>query len=192
MWLSLTLASTVYNVRSGGQGTHCTCIIDPVAVPALPTRRPVPTASRQDTRFLFLLGYPHMGTSAVQFLLSTSASVSGILGNRSRLGPSKEGMAHFEHGRPRDLADFPQRWETEYATQAETLYLEKALPGKLFVENSPPEIYLPHQLNSTFSKHGKVRFILLVHGICGRDDGGFCRAGSCAGIIKERMNITKG
>ena len=67
-------------------------------------------------------------------------------------------MAHFENGRPygRWEADFPQIWEAQYATQAETLYLEKALPGKLFVENSPPEIYLPHQLNATFSKHGKV------------------------------------
>ena len=86
---------------TSGQGTECTCTVDPVSVAEL-AARPVPTASRQDTRFLFLLGYPHMGTSAVQFLLSTSASVSGILGNRSRLGPSKEGMAHFEHGRPRE------------------------------------------------------------------------------------------
>ena len=178
---------------TSGQGTDCTCIIDPVAVPVL-AARPAPTTPRQETRFLFLLGYPHTGTSAMQYLLSTSASVSGILGGASVLGSSKEGMAHFPGGRPRGRwdVDFPQRWEKDFATQAERLYLEKTLPGKLFVENSPPEIYLPHQLNSTFSKHGKVRFILLVHGICGRDDGGFCRAGSCAGIIKERMNITKG
>lgn len=201
MWLSLTLASTVYNVRSGGQGTHCTCIIDPVAVPALPTRRPVPTASGPETRFLFLLGYPHTGTSAMQYLLSTSASVSGILGNASRLNPDKEGMAHLPGGRPRGrwAADFPQIWEKAVAAQTERLYLEKALPGKLFVENSPPEIYLPHQLNSTFSKHGKVRFILLVHGICGstRRAGrhktprpwDFCAFGACEGVA-ERMNIT--
>ena len=176
---------------TSGQGTDCTCIIDPVAVPVL-AARPAPTTPRQETRFLFLLGYPHTGTSAMQYLLSTSASVSGILGGASVLGSSKEGMAHFPGGRPRGRwdVDFPQRWEKDFATQAERLYLEKTLPGKLFVENSPPEIYLPHQLNSTFSKHGKVRFILLVHGICGRDDGGFCRAGNCAGIIKERMNIT--
>jgi len=97
-------------------------------------------------------------------------------------------MAHFEGGRPhgRWSADFPQIWEREFATEAETLYLEKALPGKLFIENSPPEIYLPHQLNSTFSKHGKVRFILLAHGICGKE---FCDFGACKGI-EERMNIT--
>ena len=168
------------------QGKDCTCTVDPVAVPAL-AERPAPTTPRQETRFLFLLGYPHTGTSAMQYLLSTSASVSGILGNASRLGPSKEGMAHFPGGRPRGRwdADFPQRWEKDFAAQAERLYLEKTLPGKLFVENSPPEIYLPHQLTSTFSKHGKVRFILLVHGICGRD---FCAFGACAGIEK-RMNI---
>jgi hypothetical protein len=172
---------------TSGQDTNCTCSVDPVSVVRLPAR-PVPTASRQATRFLFLLGYPHMGTSALQFLLSTSASVSGILGNHSQLGPQKEGMAHFEGGRPRGRwnADFPQRWEREFATEAETLYLEKTLPGKLLIESSPPEIYLPHQLNSTFSKHGKVRFILLVHGICGKE---FCDVGACSGI-EQRMNIT--
>ena len=57
----------------------------------------------------------------------------------------------------------------------------------LFVENSPPEIYLPHQLNATFSKHGKVRFILLVHGMCGKNlcaFTGYCR------LLEQRMNIT--
>ena len=125
----------------------------------------------------------------MQYLLSTSASVSGILGNASRLNPDKEGMAHLPGGRPRGrwAADFPQIWEKAVAAQTERLYLEKALPGKLFVENSPPEIYLPHQLNSTFSKHGKVRFILLVHGICGKD---FCDfIGACQGI-EQRMNIS--
>ena len=181
---------------TSGQGTNsttlstsCTCTVDTTSVAEL-AARPVPTAPREETRFLFLLGYPHTGTSAMYFLLSTSASVTGIEGdNDVRLGPTKEGMAHFENGRPygRWEADFPQIWEAQYATQAETLYLEKALPGKLFVENSPPEIYLPHQLNATFSKHGKVRFILLVHGMCGKDLCAF--TGYCRGL-EQRMNIT--
>ena len=150
---------------TSGQGTNsttlstsCTCTVDTTSVAEL-AARPVPTAPREETRFLFLLGYPHTGTTAMYFLLSTSASVTGMEGEgRVVLNPNKEGMTHFENGRPwgRWRADFPQIWEAQYATQAETLYLEKALPGKLFVENSPPEIYLPHQLNATFSKHGKV------------------------------------
>ena len=75
---------------TSGQDTNCTCSVDPVSVAELPARPVRRTASREDTRFLFLLGYPHMGTSALQFLLSTSASVSGILGNHSTLGPTKE------------------------------------------------------------------------------------------------------
>ena len=181
---------------TSGQGTNsttlstsCTCTVDTASVAEL-AAQPVPTAPREETRFLFLLGYPHTGTSAMYFLLSTSASVTGIEGEADvHLGPSKEGMAHFENHRPRGRweADFPQIWEAQYATQAETLYLNKTLPGKLFVENSPPEIYLPHQLNATFSKHGKVRFILLVHGMCGKDLCAF--TGYCRGLEK-RMNIT--
>ena len=91
---------------TSGQGTNsttlstsCTCTVDTTSVAEL-AARPVPTAPREETRFLFLLGYPHTGTSAMYFLLSTSASVTGIQGEADvRLGPTKEGMAHFEHGR---------------------------------------------------------------------------------------------
>jgi hypothetical protein len=78
----------------------------------------------------------------------------------------KEGMAHLPGGRP---AARWQRgfWSSKYAELVERTYLSHWNRSKILLENSPPEIYLHRQLNSTFSKYGKVRFILLVHGVCG-------------------------
>ena len=144
---------------------NCTCVIDTTTVPELIARPVAAKASGVPTSFLFLLGYPHTGTSALHFLLATSGSVSTIA-DPALLASNKEGMAHLPGGRPADrwTRSF---WSPEYAELVERIYLSHWNRSKILLENSPPEIYLHRQLNSSFSKYGKVRFILLVHGVCG-------------------------
>lgn len=118
---------------------------------------------REPTRYLFLLGFPYSGTSAVHFLLATSGNVSTIASNPEVLGPSKEGLEQIGLKTPdRWNASVPWPWSTirtEYHRQWN-------LSKPLLLENSPPEIFKARELNETFSPGGRVRFLLLVRGAC--------------------------
>ncbi|EOD08367.1 hypothetical protein EMIHUDRAFT_453098 [Emiliania huxleyi CCMP1516] len=168
--------------KSADSRANCSCVVDSTTVPA--AQRHAPTASGS-TSFLFLLGYPHTGTSSLHFLLATSGSVSTI-GDSAVLGPSKEGMAALPakawlplQGDHRPAGRWePSFWSSNYSDLVERTYLSHWDRSKIFIESSPPEIYLSRELHSTFSKHGKVRFVLLVHGICGMGADRFFVGGS--------------
>lgn len=120
----------------------------------------------EPSRYLFLLGWPYSGTSAVHFLLATSLSVS-TLGPPGVLGPDKEGWAksHLKNSltaRQRWNVSQPLPWQ-----QLRTVYHSHwNLSRPILLENSPPEILHAAELNATFSPTGKVRFLLLVRSAC--------------------------
>ena len=124
----------------------------------------------KSARFLFILGYPYTGTSAIHFILGTSGNVSTLYENNI-MGPHKEGWYITGLRRRHDEKD---RWGgkailrtwlnmTELAADYYKLW-NKEKP--LLIENSPPEIQFPYEMYEAFSKHGKVRFLLLVRGFC--------------------------
>ena len=130
-------------------------------------RRSLEGESRESTRYLFLLGYPFTGTSAVHALLSASDKVS-TLDNTSKVTPSKEGWDKMGWKQRTD------RWNgTDEAFDwnflSEFYHKHWNLKKPLLLECSPPEILRAEALNRTFSKSGKVRFVLLTNSLCSHD-----------------------
>jgi len=119
---------------------------------------------------VFLLGTPFTGTTAVHYMLGTSGNVS-ILGENT-MSPHKEGWHKIGL---KDKMDGRERWDGELASVNWTDVAEQYgtfwdTSKKLLVENSPPEIQVPEKLVDAFTpKYGKVRFILLVRGVCGNN-----------------------
>ena len=150
---------------------RCNCSIDAVKLP--PFTQPhfnLRRAHYEPTRYLFLLGWPFSGTSALHFLLATSNSVATV--NRPGvLGPAKEGWA-VSHVRA--ALTLGQRWNTSTPIPWQTLFdvYHSAwnLSRPILLENSPPEIIRAAELNATFSPGGKVRFLLLVRSACSKGD----------------------
>ena len=150
---------------------RCNCSIDAGKLPPFTQPHFNLSAHYEPARYLFLLGYPFSGTSALHFLLATSISVA-TLGDPGLLGPSKEGwhVSHVKGGH--DSAG--QRWNASAPIPWQTLFdvYHSAwnLSRPILLENSPPEIIHAPDLNATFSPGGKVRFLLLVRSACSKGD----------------------
>ena len=126
---------------------------------------------REPTRYLFLLGYPFTGTTALHALLAQGANVSaldnvdGKVGLKALFSPNKEGWKKlgWKHRNDRWSApDSAFNW-TELSEVYHSFW-NLSLP--LLVENSPLEMVRADALNRTFSPMGKVRFVVLAHSMC--------------------------
>ena len=149
--------------------TRCNCSIDAVKLPPFTQPHLNPSAHYEPARFLFLLGWPSSGTSALHFLLATSISVA-TLRHPGLLGPSKEGW-HVSHVKEalsgqRGDASALIPWQTLF----DVYHSDWNLSRPILLENSPPEIQHAADLNATFSPGGKVRFLLLVRSACSKGD----------------------
>lgn len=129
---------------------------------------------RHDTTFLFLLGFPYTGTSALHFVLGANADVS-TLNDRHIFGGDKEGWrVPLDLGQPGGILDGGlfgsllegERWDAR--TEVPWPALRRAYFGRwnwsqpILLECSPPEVMHAQALVDTFSPFGDVRFILLV------------------------------
>lgn len=148
---------------------RCNCSIDAVKLPPFTQPHFKLSAHYEPTRYLFLLGWPFSGTSALHFLLATSISVA-TLGNPGLLGPSKEGWhvsgVKTAFAGQRFNASAPIPWQTLFDVYHSAWNLSRPI----LLENSPPEIIRATDLNATFSPGGKVRFLLLVRSACSKGD----------------------
>ena len=146
----------------------CRCAINEENL--LPMDQPPSVGMSNKTRYLFLLGFPFSGTSALHFLLATSQSVSTISDPRL-LSPGKEGWLNAGLMFQLTLA---QRWEPNRPVPWDRLYKSYHqhwnLNKPILLENSPPEMYHALELNKTFSVSGKVRFVLLVRSACSKGE----------------------
>lgn len=124
------------------------------------------TGTGGSPRIIFLLGYPHTGTSATHFLLATSSSVS-TLGDPSALHGGKEG---WDLLRIKKNTESFERWDGKLAwmnwTKLAMDYVQYWNHTKpILLECSPPEIQAPEKLVEAFSDFS-VKFLLLVRGDC--------------------------
>lgn len=157
----------------------CNCSIDAATLP------PVGQNYLHDgkpTRYLFLLGQPYSGTSAVHFLLATSLAVS-TLGPPGKMGPAKEGWLLSG---VKNMLKFDQRWNRSFPgipwQRLHNSYHSRwNLSRPILLENSPPEINHAAELNATFSPGGKVRFLLLVRSACSK--------GTMWSTYEQRFNV---
>jgi hypothetical protein len=174
-----TGAVDAHECGSVGADKHAATIGCPVANLS-DASRPQNTEPRRSNRtYVFLLGYPFSGTSAVHFLLATSPFVSTIR-DPGLLGPSKEGWAQKfgRHAGNFSNQSF-KRWFKNKGMNShhlggvipwkklDRLYHRKwNLSKPILLENSPPEVDHAQHLYEQFSHHGEVRFIVLVRSPC--------------------------
>ena len=158
----LTVSSAMTYVTNNAS-TRCACSIEEMKfTPAHLVRNPQEKEDTQLTRYLFLLGFPFTGTSAVHFLLGTSANVS-TLGNPKTLGPTKEGWHiagtkeeyedRWDPSGPRPKRGKSISWDAfPWSRIGEVYHSHWNLSRPLLVESSPPEIIHADRVNATMPR----------------------------------------
>eukprot|EP00597_Dinobryon_sp_UTEXLB2267_P006940 CAMPEP_0170088208 /NCGR_PEP_ID=MMETSP0019_2-20121128/22508_1 /TAXON_ID=98059 /ORGANISM="Dinobryon sp., Strain UTEXLB2267" /LENGTH=322 /DNA_ID=CAMNT_0010306273 /DNA_START=183 /DNA_END=1151 /DNA_ORIENTATION=+ len=128
--------------------------------------------------YVFLLGYPFTGTSAIHFVLANNDLVS-TLSHPGILGGEKEGWRlpielkgkTYPNG---FVSVNDHHWRTEleipWPELMEVYHSHWNLSRNILLECSPPEIMHPQELLDRFSPLGKVRFILLLRSPCNIGD----------------------
>jgi len=149
----------------------CKCTITAEKLGHL-SRPKLATAGRTPTRYLFLVGYPFTGTTALHELLGLSKNVSTLCPELGREechinSPAKEGWAQIGW---KYHYTIPEQWSQD--TQFDWARLDSFyhkhwnLKRPLLLESTPTEIAHVNKLHARFSRHGKVRFIVLAHSLC--------------------------
>lgn len=151
------------------QGT-CECSITAAKLGKPPLPRKPPTAHHTPTRFLFVLGFPFTGTTAVHDLIGQLSTVS-MLGN-AKLGSPSKSEGWRQNGWAKQKSD--AKWGNPDAFfdwgKLRSYYMSLWNQSQpLLLEKSPPETIRADALHSTFSALGKVRFIVVAHSMCAHD-----------------------
>ena len=122
---------------------------------------------REPTRYLFLLGYPFTGTTAVHLLLAQGANVSALDNADEKVGRTGHQEGWWKLG----WKHRPDKWSGpdsafDWKNLSEVYHSHWNLSQPLLLEKSPPEMNHADALNRTFSPRGKVRFVVLAHSMC--------------------------
>lgn len=129
--------------------------------------------AREPTRYLFLLGYPYTGTSAVHALLgqpdtvSTLGRLDGTPGENA-IDPKKEGWRKLGWSKRKNHWLAPDD-SFDWKELSDFYHEHWDLNKPLLLECSPPEVLRADALNRTFGARGKVRFVLLAQSMCTHD-----------------------